>query len=156
MSKKTNKTNKDIKLRYIQEFNSKINKEVLEDLINLNQNLIIDETWKTDPSKDPKDQGNEDKLVLTLDPDNRKTTSYKLIKDLPKNQDYESETSGTSENEDETSETNIIEKFTCQDSSEPPAKTIRHSKSTRKTIKKRDQLQTSDNSRKHSRSGRPV
>lgn len=36
MSKKTNKTNKDIKLRYIQEFNSKINKEVLEDLINLN------------------------------------------------------------------------------------------------------------------------
>lgn len=89
MSKKTNKTNKDIKLRYIQEFNSKINKEVLEDIINLNQNLIIDETWKTDPSKDPKDQGNEDKLVLTLDPDNRKTTSYKLIKDLPKSRDIE-------------------------------------------------------------------
>lgn len=99
MSKKTNKTNKDIKLRYIQEFNSKINKEVLEDLINLNQNLIIDETWKTDPSKDPKDQGNEDKLVLTLDPDNRKETSYKLIKNLPKSRDYESE--------DETSETDI-------------------------------------------------
>lgn len=87
----SNKTNKDIKLRYVQKFNSKINKEVLEDLINLNQNLIIDETWKTDPSKDPKDQGNEDKLVLTLDPDNRKTISYKLIKDLPKSQDIKNE-----------------------------------------------------------------
>ena len=103
MSKKNNKTNKDIKLRYIQEFNSKINKEVLEDLINLNQNLIIDETWKTDPSKDPKDQGNEDKLVLTLDPDNRKTTSYKLIKDLPKSQDMP-------ENDDNTSGADIYHK----------------------------------------------
>lgn len=91
----SNKTNKDIKLRYIQEFNSKINKEVMEDLINLNQNLIIDETWKTDPSKDPKDQGNEDKLVLTLDPDNRKTSSYKLIKDLPKSQGDTSEATET-------------------------------------------------------------
>lgn len=31
----SNKTNKEVKLHYIQEFNSKIDKEVLEDLINL-------------------------------------------------------------------------------------------------------------------------
>lgn len=33
---------------------------------------------------------------MTLDPDNRKTTSYKLIKDLPKSQDIEEDASETS------------------------------------------------------------
>lgn len=73
--KKQNKNDKkknDVKLRFIRHFVSELKVE--------KPKLVIDESWKVDPTKKPDEQGNEDKLVFTLDPDDRKNSSYKLIK----------------------------------------------------------------------------
>lgn len=79
--KKQNKNDKkknDVKLRFIRHFVSELKVE--------KPKLVIDESWKVDPTKKPDEQGNEDKLVFTLDPDDRKNSSYKLIKRLPEDE----------------------------------------------------------------------
>lgn len=75
-----NDKRKGVDLFHIRDFDSKF--KINEGLWGIG----LKDDWKTDPSRDPEEQGNKDRLVFTLDPNDRRNSSYKMIKKLPKNE----------------------------------------------------------------------